>query len=188
MLLGISGCQKSFTLNFPENESLGELSIIEDVNCFTCGTGEEQLGNAVGNIKVTLPADRWFVHLDLPEKVSHLLFHLESPSLSKINSLDLTNSDINDDDLKYLSGLYLERIDLAGTAITGEGLRYLKPNKFFWLNVEETPNLNLQNLAVFQEYRGINIQLGDPERLELAKKLFCSEDPTLCKRQIIQLR
>ena len=42
------GQPASFTLEFPATTSLGELWLIEDVNCFTCGTGEKNLGQAMG--------------------------------------------------------------------------------------------------------------------------------------------
>ena len=65
--------------------------------------------------------------------------------------------------------------------------------KYFYLAAkvrcsQNTPNFEIENLAIFKGYRGINIQLGDPQRLEQAQQLFCTDDPTLCERNIIQLR
>ena len=138
VLWGAWACQTSFTLNFPADTSLGELSVIEDANCFTCGTGTKRVGNATGSIQIRRPADHWYVHLEPPDQISSLMFHFRDSSLSEINSLDLRDSDVQDEDLGHLTNLKLERIDLSGTTITGKGLQYLTPHQFFWLNIENT--------------------------------------------------
>src|SRR5262245_3629222 len=107
-----SGQPSSFTLDFPVAESLGTLRIVEDVNCFTCGTGEKVLGAASGRVEVDLPAPHWFVSLKMPQNVSRLMPYLEHPSLANLGDLDLRGSDIKDEDLRYVSGIHLRSINL----------------------------------------------------------------------------
>jgi hypothetical protein len=127
---GFSGSSLSFILKFPQTVDLGELWLIEDVNCFTCGTGEKYLGRASGNYDISLPAAHWFVSLRMPKNASALLPHLGGdPSLSNLGDINLESSDVKDDDLRYLASINLRSINLSKTRIRGEGLRYLSPKK-----------------------------------------------------------
>jgi hypothetical protein len=190
----INNHPRSLTLNFPKNISLGEITIFEDVNCFTCGTGEKFIGEAKGEIKINLPSDRWFIHLDMPRNASSLMPYLKATSLTEIHSLNLSKSDVQDNDLQYIANMKLRKINLSGTSITGQGLHFAKPtnsHKFFWIDVTDTPNLALKNLEFLKGLApafGFGVGLADKQRLEEAKKLLCADDPTLCERNIIQLR
>src|SRR5262249_24538382 len=131
----VSSCQpftdypSSVTLEFPETADLGELWLREDVNCFTCGTGEQSLGRARGAQIIQLPAAHWYVSLRMPRHAAAVLPLLAHPSLVKIGDLDLHDSDVRDDDLRHVSALNLRSINLSGTRITGAGLAYLKPHR-----------------------------------------------------------
>src|SRR5262249_22683431 len=92
-----------FTLEFPMTTDLGELALVEDVNCFTCGNGEKTLGRSTGRYQVRLPAAHWYVSLRMPKKASALLPYLDHPSLTNIGDLGLAGSDVKDSDLKYLA-------------------------------------------------------------------------------------
>jgi len=61
---------------------LGTLRIVEDVNCFTCGAGEKDLGAASRRVEVALPASHWFASLKMPHNASRLMPYLKDPSLA----------------------------------------------------------------------------------------------------------
>ena len=198
---GFAGCpgkSPSFTLEFPATDDLGELWLIEDANCFTCGSGEENLGRAKGKREITLPASHWYVSLRMPQKASRLMPLLEHPSLVNIGEIDLRNSDIRDEDLKYLSGFNLRSLSLQNTGITGMGLKYLKPNKK-WTSIDlrNCGQLEAQNLVHFKGWKRSTISLvprkssaenytaGEEKLLSDAKRLICSNQPeNLCGTQI----
>src|SRR5262245_37551299 len=137
----------AFTLEFPADVDLGELWLVEDVNCFTCGNGEIKLGRAIGRHDVQLPAAHWYVSLRMPKNAAALLPPLEHPSLVNIGDLNLLGSDVKDDDLKHVVSLNLRSINLSKTHITGEGLTYLKPHKrWIFVSLEHCDELNADYL------------------------------------------
>ncbi len=165
----LSGCQKlfsqAFTLEFPETVNLGRLELIEDVNCMTCGNGREEIGTARGKQFVRLQ-NGWYISLTMPQNASGLMPYLNNPSLSPIGEIRLAGSDVKDADLQYLAGLHLRSLDLSNTAITGAGLKYLKPHeKWFSINLQGCPSLNPKYLAHFKGWRRATIGLM-PSNLE----------------------
>ncbi|NNE48262.1 MAG: hypothetical protein HKN37_16540 [Rhodothermales bacterium] len=160
ILLASCNVSPSFTLEFPVDADLGELWLIEDVNCFTCGNGEEYLGRASGTYEVRLPAQHWYVSLRMPRGASHLMEHLAHPSLSTIGDIDLWGSDIRDEDLRYVAGINLRSINLGGTAITGAGVEHMAPHqKWTWINLQGCDNLDPQFLAHFRGWKRATIRL-----------------------------
>lgn len=157
----------SFQLNFPETADLGELWLVEDVNCFTCGNGEKNLGRAIGTHEITLPAPHWFVSLRMPKDASHLLPYLTNPSLTPIGDLQLQGSDVKDEDLHYVAEINLRSINLSKTKITGVGLEYLKPNET-WISVDLTNCVALQPeyLSHFRGWKQSTIRLTANNRGE----------------------
>jgi len=195
LLAMLTGCNRSpvinssqsFTLNFPENIALGELWLIEDVNCFTCGNGQEYLGSARGKYKISLPAPHWFVSLKMPKQPSKLLPHLAEPSLSNIKDIDLKGSNVKDEDLKYIANINLQSIDLSKTQISGAGLRYLKPNKK-WMSVAlyDCDKLDPKYLAHFRGWQRSTIGLVShtsiksrhkKELIDRAQQIICDGKP-----------
>ena len=185
----------SFTLEFPSSESLGTLSIVEDVNCFTCGTGRQDLGAASGPVHVQLPAPHWYVSLKMPHAASRLIPYVASPSLANLGELDLAGSDVTDADLRYLSELRLRSINLAHTMISGDGLTYVHEHpRWTWVNLEGCPRLNVESLVRFRGWKRATIRLTssrdghsdeDAQLLERARHVICgdrSED--ICGTQI----
>lgn len=190
--IGVAACvfpldtPPPFVLEFPATESLGALSIVEDVNCFTCGTGSQDLGEARGPHTIQLPAQRWFVSLVMPRAASALMHHLSHPSLAKIGNLNLRGSDVTDDDLRHLANVDLRSIDLSGTAITGEGLRHLRPHaRWTFVTLLSCPQLDPKYLRHFAGWKRSTIRLvpykssgqtySDAERqlLERAQQEIC---------------
>lgn len=187
----------SFVLEFPADIDMGELKLIEDVNCFTCGTGQKDLGKAKGRYKVSLPADLWFVSLRMPKKSSHLMSHLAHPSLVNLGEINLKGSDITDADLRFLKDMNLTSINLRGTEIVGEGLRYLRPNtKWTHIDLRDCRNLDLKYLAHFKGWKSTSIFLTASKRgeknsnedkrlLEMANQVICDGQPeSICGIQI----
>lgn len=151
-----------FTLDFPIDADLGELWIVEDVNCFTCGTGQEYLGRATGSYRVRLPASHWFVSLRMTEDASQLMPHLaSSKSLQNIGDINLAGSDVTDADLRHLEGINLRSLNLGKTDITGEGLQYLQPHKkWFFIDLLGCENLDLNYLAHFRGWKRSTITVA----------------------------
>jgi hypothetical protein len=193
-----SGYSTSFVLQFPEDVDLGELWLIEDVNCFTCGAGATNLGHAVSKHQIHLPASHWFVSLRMPRSASHLMPRLTDPSLSTIGDLQLKQSDVTDDDLKSIAGINLRSIDLSQTKIRGDGLRYLKPNAHWtFVDLTRCDALDPQYLAHFKGWKRSTIRLvsykssgetySDKELslLDKAKQIICEgQAENICGTQI----
>jgi hypothetical protein len=196
---GFSGSPLSFVLKFPQTVDLGELWLVEDVNCFTCGTGEKYLGRAIGEYDISLPAAHWFVSLRMPKNVSPLLPHLaDHPSLSNIGDINLESSNVSDDDLKYLAPINLRSINLSKTGITGKGLGYLRPNKkWSFVELRDCIALDPKYLAHFKGWRRSTIRLvsykwtgevhseRELKLLDMASQMICDHKPeSLCGTQI----
>ena len=195
---GFSGSPLSFVLKFPQTVDLGELWLIEDVNCFTCGTGEKYLGRATGQYDISLPAAHWFVSLRMPKNASALLHHLGDPSLSNIGDIKLESSDVTDDDLKYLALINLWSINLSKTRITGRGLGYLRPNKkWSFIELRDCVALDPMYLAHFKGWRRSTIRLvsyrwtgevyseKELKLLDMASQMICDHQPeNVCGTQI----
>lgn len=191
ILILLMGCSRPapFTLEFPADVSLGKLVIAEDVNCFTCGNGSQELGNATGPHTIRLPSSQWFASLDMPNKASHLLAHLRHPSLSKLGMIDLNDSDVSDSDLAHLASIPLRYIYLNNTQITGEGLQYLKADPHWvYVSLEGNHQLNPKYLSHFHGWKRATIVLPympDDPRLTLAHQFICDGQPEdVCKTQI----
>ncbi len=184
-IFSLGGCGEYFELNFPNSVELGDLWLIEDVNCFTCGAGEKHLGPAKGKHKIRLPASHWFVSLRMPKNASPLLQYLVDPSLKNLGDINLEGSNITDDDLKYIEGINLQYINLSKTKITGEGLKYLNPHKkWTWVYLEGCDHLNPSSLAHFRGWRRSTITVGK-ELLKAAKEIICdSREEQICGTQI----
>ena len=186
---------QSFTLNFPQNIDLGELWLIEDVNCFTCGNGVKYLGRATGKYKINLPAPHWFVSLRMPKQSSELLPNLAEPSMSNIGDIELKGSNVKDDDLKYLANINLRSIELSNTKISGSGLRYLKPHKK-WMSVAlyDCDRLEPKYLAHFKGWNRSTIGLVSHtsvksrhkrDIIDRAQQIICDGKPeNICGIQI----
>lgn len=183
--LSLSGCGEYFELNFPNSVNLGDLWLVEDVNCFTCGAGEKHLGPAQGKHKIRLPASHWFVSLRMPENASQLLPYLTDPSMKNIGDINLEGSNITDDDLKYIAGINLQYINLRKTKITGEGLKYLNAHKnWTWVFLDRCDRLNPNSLAHFRGWRRSTIFVGE-EFLDEAKEIICDgNEEQVCGTQI----
>jgi hypothetical protein len=180
---------RSFTLHFPDDVDLGELSIREDVNCFTCGTGEQNLGRATGTHTIKLPAARWYISLRMPKHAARLMPYLDDPSLRAIGDIYLVGSDVSDADLKHLQHIDLRSIDLSRTNITGEGLRYLRPHsKWIFVTVMDCPNLDPRYLAHFRGWKRATIRVAserDRALLAQARRIICNDEPEqICGTQI----
>jgi len=186
-----------YTLHFPARESLGDLRIRDDVNCFTCGTGSEHLGPAIGTKEVRLPASRWYVSLKMPRDVTRLVPYLSDPSLEDLGDIDLSRSNVTDDDLRYLDHINLRSIDLSGTNITGAGLKYLHPHKkWIFVTIQDCERLNPEYLAHFRGWTRSTIRAVDykssgqttrreEELLRAARRIICDDQPeSVCGAQI----
>ena len=199
----VSGCQPftdsppSFTLEFPDAVDLGELWLREDVNCFTCGTGEKTLGRAAGIRAISLPAAHWYVSVKLPRQVAGRLKPLAHPSLVNIGDLDLHDSDVRDDDLRHIAGINLRSINLSGTRITGAGFSYLTPHrKWIFVYLHGCAALDVNHLARFRGWTRSTISLvgytfgqrySDREQrlLDDARRIICDGQPeSVCGVQI----
>ena len=191
------GYPLSFTLEFPTSSDLGELWLVEDVNCFTCGAGEKHLGRATGSRNIYLPAAHWFVSLRMPKNASELLPHLAHPSLSNIGDVNLEGSDVKDEGLKYIAHLNLRSINLNRTQITGAGLRYLRPNeKWIFVDLRGCEKLDLKYLVHFKGWKRSTVSVvgykwgeknTDQEKrlLEVANHVICDNQPeNVCGTQI----
>jgi hypothetical protein len=186
---------QSFTLNFPGKIDLGELWLIEDVNCFTCGNGIKYLGRAKGNYKIHLPAPHWYVSLRMPKSSANLLPNLATASMSNIGDLDLSGSDLKDDDLKYIAKINLQSINLSKTKINGSGLHNLRKHKK-WIQVDlyDCDKLQPKYLAHFRGWQRSTIRLISPTNLDShhqkelinrAQKIICDGKPeNICGTQI----
>jgi hypothetical protein len=194
---GQLGAVSSFTLEFPSGDSLGTLSMVEDVNCFTCGTGREDLGPASGRVHVQLPAWHWYVSLKMPKDAARRMSALASPSLASLGDLNLEGSDVTDDDLRYVSGLHLRSINLSHTMITGAGLKYLNAHpKWTWVDLQECPRLDVDTLSHFKGWKRATIRVlpspssrnvSQPETalLERVRHVVCGDQPEdVCGTQI----
>jgi hypothetical protein len=200
LTIACGGCDSgaSFTLEFPATVSLGTLSMIEDVNCFTCGTGRRDLGAASGRVHVQLPAPHWYVSLKMPREASRLMPYLMNPSLADIGDLDLQGSDVTDADLRYVAGLHLRSIELSHTRITGSGLEHVHEHpRWTWVDLQGCPRLDVESLAHFRGWKRATIRLlpyvssgesySDAERglLEGARHVICADQPEdVCGTQI----
>ena len=186
----IPGFARSFDLNFPADVSMGELWLMEDVNCFTCGNGSKNLGRATGRHRITLPAAHWYVRLRMPKNAAALMPRFSEPSLAQIGDLDLRGSDISDDDLKHLAGVELRSIALSRTSITGAGLRHLKPHKkWIFVSLEDCERLDPAHLAHFRGWKRATIRVtsnryNDPRHkvrmdalLNKAREIICDNRP-----------
>ena len=197
MLLVFCG-GRSVTLHFPDHVSLGQLRVVEDVNCFTCGNGNQELGEARGTKTVRLPADRWFISLTMPQQAAALMPYLEESTLHAIGEIVLIGSDVQDADLKHLDAIELRSIDLSKTNITGEGLRYLHPHShWIFVTLTDCPRLDPQFLAHFRGWKRSTIRVttasyghepdSDRERALLAgaRHFICDDQPEqTCGTQI----
>jgi hypothetical protein len=202
--LFIPGCQltsnyaSKFTLEFPAAEAIGTLHLVEDVNCFTCGTGSKDLGPASGRVEVQLPASHWFVSLRMPRNASRLMPYLARPSLSNLGDLNLEGSDIQDEDLQYIAGIHLRSINLSNTAISGAGLKYLQRHpRWTWVDLQSCPRLDPQFLSHFKgwdratirfapyKWSGEHYSADEMRVLEAAKHIICADQPEdICGTQI----
>jgi hypothetical protein len=198
----LGGCNRSdsslsFTLRFPETVRLGDLWLVEGVGCFTCGNGEKYLGGALGSYDVRLPEPHWYVSLRMPKDASRLLPYLEDPSLANIGDIDLAGSDVTDADLKHLAHIRLGSINLARTAITGEGLRHLKPHpRWTTVDLKGCSALDPKYLVHFRGWKRSTIVLVDNQSLPLptkeeeslldaARRIICNGQPeAVCGTQI----
>jgi hypothetical protein len=200
----IAGCVRpdgyptAFTLEFPRDIDLGELRLLEDVNCFTCGNGEKDLGRAIGKHNIRLPAAHWYVSLKMSKNASSLLPHLAHPSLANIGDINLAGSNINDNDLRYIEGINLRSINLSKTKITGEGFKYLKPHsKWIFVELAHCDALNPAYLSHFKGWKRSTIRLvpykwsgdtysdGELRLLNRAKQIICDDQPeNICGTQI----
>jgi len=199
LALAVVSCgARSITLHFPDNVSLGELRVVEDVNCFTCGNGHQELGDARGQKIVRLPANRWYISLTMPKQAAALVPYLDEPSLRAIGDINLAQSDVRDGDLKHLDSIELRSIDLSKTHITGEGLRYLHPHShFIFVTLTDCPQLDPRFLAHFRGWKRATIRVttasyghepdSDRERalLAAARHFICDDQPEqTCGTQI----
>ncbi len=184
-----SGSPLSFRLVFPATVDVGELWLVENVNCFTCGNGEKDLGRAMGVRDIKLPAARWFVSLRMPKDASHLLPYLKNPSLIKIGDLQLQGSDVRDDDLRHIAEIDLRSINLSKTKITGAGLKYLRPNrKWTFVDLTDCDALDPEHLTHFRGWRRSTIRLtshkwGDDKYNEMEMKLLDRAKQIICEGQ-----
>lgn len=201
VIAGWAGCatySAPVILEFPPNSDLGELWLMEDANCFTCGSEEINLGRATGKREVEMPARHWYLSLRMPKTASALMPELAHPSLAKIGEIDLSGSDAKDDDLRYLAGMDLHSINLDNTKITGSGLRYLKPTKK-WMSVglEDCDGLDPRYLSHFKGWKNSTIRLVERKSnagentaeeevlLQSARKIICDDRPEdVCGIQI----
>ncbi len=187
----------SFILEFPSDIDMGELKLVEDVNCFTCGTGQKDLGKATGRHNILLPTALWFVSLRMPKNASRLVLHLAHPSLVNLGEINLQGSDVTDADLRFLKGINLTSINLRGTKIVGEGLRYLRQNtKWTHVDLRGCQNLDLKYLAHFKGWKSTSIILTesqwgekknneDKRLLEMANQVICDgQSESICGIQI----
>lgn len=187
----LAGCSKPdpFTLEFPADQSLGRLALVEETDCFTCENGYQDLGEARGLRQIELPDERWFVSLRMPAEASRLIRHLEHPSLVRLGMLDLANSDVSDDDLAALASMRLRTLNLAHTRITGVGLAALKPHPVWSeVHLEGCDALRPAALRHFRGWQRASIFLdypsGDPRRA-LAERAICDGQPgQTCPTQI----
>ena len=149
-----------YVLEFPKDKSLGELWIVEDVNCFSCGNGKNRAGEAQGRVEVTLPAKHWFIRLDVAKGALGNLKGLKALEANAISAISFSRTDIADGDLVHLSHLRLKHLDLSYTAITGRGLLHLKARSD-WLSVdlEGTQLLEPENLKALLGQNRISINL-----------------------------
>jgi hypothetical protein len=196
LLAGCGPAVETFTLRFPDGVSLGELRLVEDVNCFTCGTGSSELGAARGTHEIKLPHG-WYVSLTPPKEASRLLPYLDEPSMSRIGELRLQGSDVTDADLSHLSSLKLRSLDLSGTGIDGSGLAHIQGDPhWLFLTVVGCPNLKVEQLARFKTNKRLTIRLTssrydrkpegrERELLERARQVVCDgRDEQACGIQL----
>lgn len=201
-IVTLAGCERVFgysvlTLKFPDDVSLGDLWLMEDANCFTCGNRQESLGKARGIHKINLFYG-WFISLDMPKQASSLMPYLADSSLTSIGEINLEKSDIRDGDLRYLAGMNLRSIRLNQTGITGEGLKYLKPHeKWFSVELYDCQKLDLKYLVHFKGWERATITVRPPkmdekdytpqeqQRLKQARQIICDGQPEeICRTQI----
>jgi hypothetical protein len=191
MCVALAGCSKPepFVLEFPADVSLGTLSIVEDVNCYTCGTGNNRVGDARGSQPVRLPDHHWFASLEMPRQASHLMRHLRHPSLSRLGRIGLRNSDVKDVDLANLTSIPLRYLDLRDTRITGKGLQHIRAHpEWVHVDLKGCNQLDLKYLAHFKGWTRATIALpygpADSRRLR-ASQIICDSQPeSVCKTQI----
>jgi hypothetical protein len=159
-LLVSCGFNQTIVLNFPDNIDLGEVWIIEDVNCFTCGTGQKLVGRAKGEVSISLPKG-WYVELKVDPEAVTQLSALQNIDSSQIQSLDLSDSSISDDDLQYISHLKLQELFLYNTSLTGKGFSYIKRDdtEWFHLGLRDCKNLKTQFFSHFKDWNDLSISL-----------------------------
>ncbi len=134
-------------LKFPDNISLGALWIIEDVNCFTCGNGEELVGEARGYVRVRLPAEHWYVKLVVSQSAVRHLSALQRLDAGAIEAVSFAGTTVKDADLIAISSLRIRDLDLSDTAVDGTGLAHLK-NRAAWLSVSLRASRHLDANAI----------------------------------------
>lgn len=191
LIFVLAGCGKPepFTLVFPSDQSLGQLALVEETDCFTCENGFQPLGEATGRQQINLPGERWFVSLRMPADVRRLIAHLQHPSLARLGMLDLSGSDVRDADLSMLAAMRLRTLNLSGTGITGSGLAALKPHPVWSeVHLKGCEALDPAALRHFNGWHQASIFLsyppGDPRR-QLAVQAICDGQPEqTCQTQI----
>ncbi len=152
---------QSVTLQFPEDADLGVVRMVEDPNCFTCGSADRELGRARGRVEVRLPAAHWYVSLEMPKRASALMPGLAHPSLAGLGGLDLKGTDVRDGDLRHIAHIPLRSIDLSGTRITGAGLGYIRPDpKWIFVYLRDCPDLKPEHLAHFKGFERATITVA----------------------------
>ena len=139
-------------LEFSGDISLGEIWVVEDVNCFTCGNGTKLIGEARGQLKVSIPEKHWFVKLVMSPAGIHHLTALKNLDPNSIEAISFAGTDLDDADLSAVSNFRLREIDLAETPISGTGLSRLK-NRAAWLSISfrsarRLPGLSFMVLSV----------------------------------------
>lgn len=147
-------------LNLPEDVNLGEIWMIQDQNCMTCGAGPKFVSSAQGRVKVRLSDPRWFVEIRVsPDSISHLHF-LSNVQSGQVTSIDLSNTSVSDQDLQHINHLDLGYLNLNNTDISGEGFRYVS-NPYDWLHVSvrDSKNLEIKNFAHFSGWNKVSFEL-----------------------------
>lgn len=152
---------RTVTLQFPDDADLGALRLVEDPNCFTCGSAGRELGRAQGRVEVRLPAAHWYVSLEMPKQASARMPRLSHPSLAGLGGIDLKGTDVRDADLRHLAHIPLRSIDLSGTRITGAGLGSIRPDpKWIFVDLRDCPELKPKHLAHFKDFKRATITVA----------------------------
>lgn len=170
-----TGCfQETITLDFTATADLGEVWLIEDVNCFTCGNGMKRLGRTRGVIKTKRPAEHWYVELRV-DRNANKLNTLNHPSHHKIESINLEQRAVTDQSLTHLTWP-LRALNLSKTHITGQGLKHLKPHpKWTSISIEETPKLDPTSLKHLKTWTRLSIHSA--KHKSTLKQTLCDNKP-----------